>query len=156
MFAALETTELATWVAVSLWGYPIMLSMHVVGLAVVVGIFSMRDLSLLGVFPGIQPSAFLGLGKLGWVGFIINALSGFALFASQATVFVTSVPFLVKIACIVAGMVLAGIIQSRLREEASLGDSSVAISKSTKIIAVISLMFWLAAIIAGRLIAYIF
>jgi len=156
MFATLETTEIATWVAVSLWGYPIMLSLHVVGLAVVVGIFSMRDLSLLGVFSGIQPSAFLGLGKLGWVGFIINALSGFALFASQATVFVTSVPFLVKIACIVAGMVLAGIIQSRLREEASLGDSSVAISKSTKIIAVISLMFWLAAIIAGRLIAYIF
>ena len=45
MFATLETTELATWVAVSLWGYPFMLSLHVMGLAVVVGIFSMRDLS---------------------------------------------------------------------------------------------------------------
>ena len=156
MFATLETTELATWVAVSLWGYPIMLGLHVVGLAVVVGIFSMRDLCLLGLFPGVQPSAFLGLGKLGWVGFIVNALSGFALFASQATVFVDSVPFLVKIACIVAGMVLAGVIQSRLRAEVSLSDASATISKSTKIIAVISLMLWLAAIIAGRLIAYIF
>ncbi len=156
MFATLETTELATWVAVSLWGYPIMLSLHVVGLAVVVGIFSMRDLCLLGLFPGIKPSAFLGLGKLGWVGFIVNALSGFALFASQATVFVDSIPFLVKIACIAAGMVLAGVIQSRLRAEVGLGDSSATISKSTKTIAVISLLLWLAAIIAGRLIAYIF
>lgn len=155
MFATLETTELATWVAVSLWGYPIMLSLHVVGLAVVVGIFAMRDLCLLGLFPGIQPSAFLGLGKLGWVGFIVNAVSGFALFTSQATIFVESIPFLVKIACIVAGMVLAGVIQSRLRAELSSNDSSAAISKSTKIIAVVSLMLWLAAIIAGRLIAYI-
>lgn len=155
MFATLETTELATWVAVSLWGYPIMLSLHVVGLAVVVGIFAMRDLCLLGLFPGIQPSAFLGLGKLGWVGFIVNAVSGFALFTSQATIFVESIPFLVKIACIVAGMVLAGVIQSRLRAELSSNDSSAAISKSTKIIAVVSLMVWLAAIIAGRLIAYI-
>ena len=156
MFATLETTELATWVAVSLWGYPIMLSLHVVGLAVVVGIFAMRDLCLLGVFRGVQPSAFLGLSKLGWVGFIVNALSGFALFASQATVFVTSIPFLVKIACIVAGMILAGVIQSRLRAEVGLDDSSATISKSTRIIAAVSLMFWLAAIIAGRLIAYIF
>lgn len=155
MFATLETTELATWVAVSLWGYPIMLSLHVVGLAVVVGIFSMRDLCLLGLFPGIRPSAFLGLGKLGWVGFIVNAASGVALFASQATIFVESIPFLVKIACIIAGMVLAGVIQSRLRVELSRNDSVAAISKSTKIIAVVSLMLWLAAIIAGRLIAYI-
>lgn len=154
MFATLETTELATWVAVSLWGYPIMLALHVMGLAVVVGIFSMRDLCLLGLFPGIQPSAFLGLGKLGWVGFIVNALSGFALFTSQATVFVDSVPFLLKIAFIVAGMVFAGIIQSRLRAEVG-QDDSAEISKSTKIIAVVSLLLWLAAIIAGRLIAYI-
>ncbi len=156
MFATLETTGLATWVAVSLWGYPMMLSLHVVGLAIVVGIFSMRDLTLLGLFPGIRPSAFLGISKLAWFGFIVNAISGFALFASQATVFVTSVPFLVKIGCILAGMVLAGVIQSRLRNETSLSDSVASISKSTKIIATISLLFWAAAIIAGRLIAYIF
>lgn len=156
MFATLETTELANWVAVSLWGYPMMLSLHVVGLAIVVGIFSMRDLTLLGLFPGIRPAAFLGISKLAWGGFVVNALSGFALFASQATVFVTSVPFLIKISCIVAGMVMAGVIQSRLRGETNLGDGGVLISTSTKTIAVISLLLWAAAIIAGRLIAYIF
>jgi hypothetical protein len=83
-------------------------------------------------------------------------VSGFALFASQATVFITSVPFLVKIACIVAAMILAGVIQSRLRSEIGLNDSAVLISNPTKIIASISIILWLAAIIAGRLIAYIF
>ena len=156
MFATLETTDIATWVAVSLWGYPMMLSLHVVGLAIVVGIFTMRDLTLLGMFAGVRPSAFLGISKLAWVGFIVNAVSGFALFASQATVFITSVPFLVKIACIVAGMVLAGVIQARLRVEAGEATADSAISKTTKTIAAISLLTWAAAIIAGRLIAYIF
>lgn len=156
MFATLETTALANWVGVSLYGYPIMLSLHVVGLAIVVGIFSMRDLTLLGMFSGVRPSAFLGISKLAWVGFIINALSGFALFASQATVFVTSVPFLIKIACIVAGMIMAGVIQARLRRESNLDEGEASISSATKAVACISLMFWVAAIIAGRLIAYIF
>ncbi len=156
MFATLETTVLATWVAESLWGYPLMLSLHVVGLAIVVGIFAMRDMRLLGLFPGIHPAAFLPLSKLAWLGFIINAVSGFALFSSQAVTFVESIPFLIKIASIVAGMALAGVIQSRLRLELKLGSGELVLSKSTKLIALVSLMLWMTAIIAGRLIAYIF
>lgn len=155
MFATLEATAVATWVAESLWGYPVMLSLHVVGLAVVVGIFSMRDMRLLGLFAGIQPSAFLPLSKLAWVGFILNAVSGFALFSSQAVTFAESVPFLIKIASIVMAMVLAGFIQARLRNELELSSADAAISKSTKLMAMVSLILWMTAIIAGRLIAYI-
>ncbi len=155
MLATLEMTSLATWVAESLWGYPMMLSLHVVGLAIVVGIFSMRDMRLLGLFPAIQPSAFLPLSKLAWAGFIVNGISGFSLFSSQAATLVESVPFLVKIACIVAGVILAGIIQLRLPGEMESGSGDAVIRGSTKLMALLSLMFWMAAIIAGRLIAYI-
>ena len=54
MFEWLETTAPAIWVGESLWGYPIMLGCHVVGLAIVVGLFMMRDLRLLGFFQGIS------------------------------------------------------------------------------------------------------
>lgn len=155
MFETLERSWIATWVAESLWGYPIMLACHAVGLAVVVGIFSMRDMRLLGLFPGIAPAAFLPLSKIAWIGFILNALSGFALFTSQAVTFVNSTPFLLKIAFIVAGMALAGVIQSRLRGELALSNGDVAISGSARLIALISLSLWLAAIIAGRLVAYV-
>jgi hypothetical protein len=121
----------------------------------VVGIFSMRDLRLLGLFPGLQPAAFLPLSKLAWIGFIINAISGFLLFTSQAVTFVNSTPFLLKIASIVAGMVMAGVIQSRLRGELAVSEGVVEISRPTRLIAVVSLSFWIAAIVAGRLIAYI-
>jgi hypothetical protein len=121
----------------------------------VVGIFAMRDLRLLGLFSGIRPAAFLPLSKLAWIGFIINAISGVLLFTSQAVTFVNSIPFLLKIASIIAGMVVAGVIQSRLRGELADSPGDVDISGPTKILASVSLVFWLVAIIAGRLIAYI-
>jgi len=156
MFNQLETTAVAIWVSESYWAYPALLSLHIIGLAIVVGIFSMRDLRLLGLFPGLQAAAFLPLSKFAWAGFILNAVSGFLLFTSQAVTFVSSIPFLVKIGCIVAGMAMAGVIQSKLRGELAAANGFVVASGSTKLIALVSLLLWLAAIIAGRLIAYIF
>jgi hypothetical protein len=155
MFLWLESTPIAMWVGLSLWAYPMLLAIHIVGLAIVVGIFSMRDLRLLGMFTGLQPAAFLPLSRLAWVGFIINAISGILLFTSQAVTFVNNTPFLIKIVAILTGMALAGVIQSRLRSELA-GDGSYAeISGSTRSIATASLACWLTAIIAGRLIAYL-
>ena len=155
MFVWIENTSVAFWVGGSLWAYPVLLSLHGVGLAMVVGIFAMRDLRLLGLFTGIRPAAFLPLSKLAWIGFIFNAISGILLFTSQAVTFVESTPFLLKIASIIAGMVMAGVIQTRLRGELAASPGEAVISGSTKILALVSLSFWIAAIIAGRLIAYI-
>lgn len=155
MFSWLENTSIALWVGGSLWGYPALLSLHAVGLAVVVGIFSLRDMRLLGLFPAIAPHAFLPLSKLGWIGFIVNAMSGILLFTSQAVTFVNSTAFLIKIGCIIAAMVLAGIIQTRLRAELKANSGIVEISASTRAIAAISLSLWIGAIVAGRLIAYL-
>lgn len=154
MFAWLETTPIAMWVGLSLWAYPMLLAVHIVGLAIVVGIFSMRDMRLLGLFPGLRPVAFLPLSKLAWIGFIINAISGILLFTSQAVTFVNNTPFLIKIVAILAGMALAGVIQSRLRSELVGVESVDEISGSTRTIAAVSLACWVTAIIAGRLIAY--
>jgi uncharacterized membrane protein SirB2 len=147
MFIWLENTSLALWVGTSLWAYPFLLSIHIVGLAVVVGIFSMRDLRLLGLFSALSIDTFSHLSKLAVAGFILNAVSGFLLFTSQASTFVTSVPFLSKLSCIAVGMILAFYIQSRLKTE---------IQQQTKVLAFVSLICWMAAIVAGRLIAYIF
>lgn len=155
MFSALENSAVALWVGGSLYGYPSLLALHAVGLAVVVGIFSMRDLRLLGLFPGVPVTVFLPLGKLGWAGFVVNAVSGVLLFTSQAVTFVGNTAFLLKIGFIVSGMVMAGIIQSRLRRELASATGPAVISNSTRAIAALSLSLWAGAIIAGRLIAYI-
>lgn len=155
MFAWLEMTSVAQWVSLSLWAYPMLLSVHIIGLAVVVGIFAVRDLRLLGVFPGLNPAAFLSIGKLAWAGFVLNAVSGVLLFTSQAVTFASNLPFLIKISSIIAGMIMAGIIQSRLRADLSQPAASMALGRQTRLVAAISLSLWTVAIITGRLVAYV-
>lgn len=142
------------WVGESLWGDPFVLSLHVVGLAILVGVFAMLDLRLLGSFKEMRIDSFLPVVKFAWVGFLVNAVSGAFLFTSQATVFVTSTLFLLKIAMIFVGAILAAIIQSRLRDARDATSGEWAISGGTKAVAALSLAMWIGAIVTGRLIAY--
>jgi hypothetical protein len=142
----LEETAVALWVGESLWGYPILLSLHVVGLAVIVGVAVMLDLRLLGSFKGLRVESFLPLMKFAWAGFVINAASGALLFTSQASYFVTNVPFLLKIGLIFVAAVITGIIQHKIRNSEG---------ASCRALAVVSLAAWTGAIVTGRLIAYL-
>jgi hypothetical protein len=133
-----------------------MLSLHAIGLAIVVGIFTMFNFRVLGLFKSIEYSAFLDFFKLAWAGLLINAGSGFALFCSQATFYITNTPFLVKISSIFIGSILAFRIQSNLRLNAEKWDSKVAEPGSKDhLYAQSSLLFWACAIFGGRLIAYL-
>jgi hypothetical protein len=156
VFEWLEGTRLALWVGESLWGYPLMLSVHIIGLAIVVGIFTMLDLRLLGVVGEIEFEAFEAPFSLAWLGLGINTLSGLALFSSQAMTFIVSVPFLVKITSIAAGVILAVLLRARLRRGAAAWDSGAeAPDRSVHLLATGSLLCWCCAIFGGRLIAYL-
>ncbi len=156
VFAWLEETRLALWVGESLWGYPILLSLHIVGLAIVAGIFTVLNLRLLGILKDIEFSPLIGLFRLAWLGLIINTLSGLGLFSSQATTFVTNIPFLVKITAIFIGVVIATRILKKIRRGASDWDAGTSSPDQTvKILAAVSLLIWTTAIVGGRLIAYL-
>ncbi len=155
MFAQLETSAIANWVALSLWAYPSLLSLHIIGLAIVVGIFTMRDLRLLGLGLGPPAEAYARLGRLAVMGFALNAVSGFLLFTSQATVFVGSTPFLTKLLLIAVAMTISLRVQSRLRVASTGEGAELPNPDQLKGLAIGSLACWLGAITAGRLIAYL-
>ena len=148
MLVWIENTSLALWVGTSLWAYPVLLSAHITGLAVIVGIIAMRDFHLLGFINGVTEANFLELKKLAYCGFLINGISGIMLFASQASYLSTNLPFLVKLFFIGSGMFLASQIYKKIEKKSG--------RNSTKFLAILSLFSWFGAITAGRLIAYIF
>lgn len=155
LIAWIEETALAEWVRVSAGGYPMMITLHSVGLAVMVGLAVAIDLRLLGKFRGIPFSSLRVLFTVAWVGFLVNFLSGAALFSSQATSYVTNVPFLLKMAFVLAGAVTVGYLQAGV---ARVGDTLAADSAATgalKIGAIVSILVWLGATVTGRLIAYL-
>ena len=148
MLVWIENTSLALWVGTSLWAYPVLLSAHITGLAVIVGIIAMRDFHLLGFINGVTVANFLELKNLAYCGFLINGISGIMLFSSQASYLSTNLPFLIKLFFIGSGMLLASKIYKKIEKNTG--------RTSTKILAILSLFSWFGAITAGRLIAYIF
>ena len=155
MLEWLEYTSLSIWVAESIWGYPIMLSLHIIGLAVVVGIFTVYNFRLLGFFNSLEFEPFLDFFRLAWLGLLVNFVSGFTLFSSQATFYVTNVPFLVKIFSIISGSLLALKIQLRLRSMVKARENRITKPNwEDRFYAMISLIIWTSAIFGGRLIAY--
>ncbi|HEX7081268.1 MAG TPA: hypothetical protein VF329_09655 [Gammaproteobacteria bacterium] len=155
MIAWIEGTALGEWVRVSAFGYPFMITLHSVGLAIMVGLAVAIDLRLLGRFRTIPFASLRTLFKVAWIGFLINFLSGAALFSSQATTYVTDITFLLKMAFVLGGAVTVGYLQTAV---ARTGDGHGADSVtpfSTRAVAALSIAMWLAAIVTGRLIAYL-
>ena len=149
----LEATSLAEWARVSIYGYPICIAAHSIGLAVMVGPVLILDLRLLGWFRSIPYSSLSRILAVAWIGFAVNFVSGAVLFAMQATSYVTNYPFLIKLALVLLGAVSAAQQQSAIRDAATWDTSGV--PSSVTAVAVISLVFWIGAIITGRLIAYV-
>jgi len=156
VFEWIEGTRLALWVGESLWGYPLLLSLHIIGLAAVVGIFTMLDFRLLGIVKEVALQPLATLFGLAWVGLIINTISGIALFTSQATMFVTNIPFLVKIASIIVGVLISLPILKSVRENGAKWDAGESVpDASVRMWAVASILCWTFATFGGRLIAYL-
>jgi hypothetical protein len=132
-----------------------MISLHAIGLGVVAGLLVMVDLRILGSFDGIPFSTLRSLMKIAWAGFVVNLLSGSALFVAQATVFVENIPFLIKIPAILLAVGIAGALQSQLRNSAASWDTGTPVSGASKTLASLSIALWLIAVIAGRLSAYL-
>ena len=151
----METTAYSEWIVAGLVGWPLMLSMHAVGLAIIVGIMFALNLRMLGYFKPIPYAALNDLMTFGWIGIALNVFSGFSLFMAQATFYVTSFPFLVKITFIILGIANLYHTQKILKRDAVGWDTAGAVPQPSMILAASSLGFWILAVVGGRLIAYL-
>jgi hypothetical protein len=149
----LENSALAQWVQLSPFGYPFVISAHAVGMAIMVGVALTLDLRLLGFFPGLPLAALHRFLGLAWAGFGINFLSGVALFAAQATSFAMDGTFQLKIGLVLLGSITAALLQTALGRDSSAWATTVPVN--IRIVALASILFWVGAIVTGRLTAYL-
>src|SRR5688572_28594722 len=103
----LEGTRFAMWLVQSdtIWAYPTVLTLHTVGLAMLVGASAAVDLRLLGFGRKLPVSALINSFPIMWTGFWINAISGVMLFAGDATTKGTTTIFQVKLGLIALGVI---------------------------------------------------
>jgi len=154
-FTWLESTGLALWIGESLWGYPLALTCHAIGMAVMVGLVAVVDLRIVGYFKSLSLVSMRKVLSVAWWGFLLNVVSGFSLFSSQATYFIVHKAFLVKLVAIILAAINAWMLHRMLRVNSTSCDTDSVISSKARMFAVSSLVLWLTAILAGRLIAYV-
>jgi len=137
----------------SLLAYPTILTLHTVGMAIVVGTCVVMDLRLLGIAGDVPLTALTGAPRLVWTGFIINAATGVALFTTDAEHKATQTVFFVKLSLIF----LALAVYARIRKLVFGSPAAIAspLPREVKALAILSLILWTGATVAGRLMAYL-
>jgi len=152
LLSSIEGSTLAAWVreSPSIWAYATILTLHTVGLAIVVGANVVVDLRLLGWAKGIPTESLRALFPIMWSGFAINFASGVLLFMADATTKSGQRVFYVKLACLTLALLAARTISKRLRQ-----PDGEAVPGDLRALAAVSLLLWAGAIVAGRLMAYL-
>lgn len=153
MLEWLENSGVALLVQESAWGYPIVLSAHAVGMAILAGIVLMINFRVLGMAPRVPLDALKSIYRVALVGLVINAISGTMLFVANPDAFWVSTPFWIKMSLLVVGIVLLVVMARRLFPPAGL-VSGEAPEKRLRLMATVSSIAWLGVIVMGRLIAY--
>jgi energy-converting hydrogenase Eha subunit H len=130
------------------WAQATVLTLHTMGMAVLVGASWVLDLRLLGISRNIPLSAFRWVFRAVAIGLIVNVVTGALLFLARAEMWGTAIPFLVKMSLVIAAAATLVPIRSHVL-------ASDEVSSRARLLAIISILMWAGAITAGRLLAYL-
>lgn len=147
---SIEGSALAVWTreSTSIWAYPTILTLHTVGLAIVAGVGAIVDARLLGMAQQIPVAAMRPLFRILWWAFALNFITGVVLFMAEATTKSSQTVFWVKLALIALALFVTQQVSRVVRTD----DQPTG---RARVLASVSLVLWTAAIVAGRLLAYL-
>ena len=155
MLETLENSALAEWVreSPSIFSYTLVLSLHAIGLAIVVGTSILIAMRLLGFAPAIPIEALRRLQRFIWAGFVVNLISGLLLLIAEATKMAVMPAFIGKIVLVIIGMAVGYRIKKQVLDDPQALATNV-VTDAGRTLAKISLVCWLLALIIGRLTGY--
>src|SRR5215471_19878469 len=148
---SLEETAFSQWVVTS--GYAWILTLHTIGMTIVAGLAFVIALRLLGLSPGTPVKPLERLFPIIWWGFGLNALTGTMLLVADASTKLTNPDFYVKMVFVAIGIIVLVRMRRTVFRDPKLEEG--ALPRSAKGLAWVSLAAGVAAITAGRLLAYL-
>jgi hypothetical protein len=152
----LEASALATTIRNSLYLFPLIESLHVVGITAVVGTVLIIDLRLLGLasvnrsFTAIAADVF----RWTWLAFVLAAVSGGLMFVTNATSYYGNVYFRLKMAMLVLAGANMLAFELTARRSVAAWNSWPAATPAGKRVAVASLAIWVVVIFLGRWVGF--
>jgi hypothetical protein len=153
IFNTIEQSGLSRWLreSQSLFGFYFILLFHTFGMALVVGANAVVDLRILGMAPGLPLHPLKKLFGIMWTGLAINVTTGLFLLTAYPTKALTNPDFYVKLSFIGLAVYTMRKMSIQVFGDDSLSEAAM-IAKG-KLMAKLSLVFWIGAVGAGRLLS---
>ncbi len=135
------------WIATHPWLYPLLESLHVIGIAMLFGGLVVFELRVWGAGAGLDPQTLARLAlPVSVAGFCLAAATGLTMFISQPGELLANRMFVVKMAL----LMLAGLNAASFHAR----GGAFVLDGVARAQTLVSLGLWVAVIICGRWIAY--
>jgi len=155
IFIALEGSGFAAAIRQSLWLYPAANVGHIVALVFFAGSVAVMDVRLLGGLAATAPGRLLARARWFAIGALVAmAITGFLLFAAEASHVSLNPVFQLKLALIGAGLLNVGLYEFGAKREVESLPPGAVMPARARIVGAVSLLVWVAVAACGRSIAY--
>jgi hypothetical protein len=149
----LQESAFSQWLSISMFGFPLLIALHSVGMGAVVGLSLIVTLRLYGNLPGIGGPVLPQLLQVAVWGFALNFLTGLGIFITRGPEYATSLIFLLKMLLVVVGAAILFWLRAEL-----VRAPTAPVRVSERVVRRMSLVastLWFGAVVTGRLIAYL-
>jgi len=138
------------------WTFPAIETVHVLGITLMAGTIAVVDLRLLGLVFRRERVTDIAeqLLPATWLGFVVMLVSGLVLFASEAIKIYSNPAFRLKLVLLILAGLNPLIFHFTVYRRVESWDSQAVVPAQARAAAVLSLIFWAAIIVCGRMIAY--
>ena len=152
---SLQDMSMATAIRESALVFPVILSLHLMGMGLFGGMILMTDLRLLGIALTKHPVSDIVKGLRPWkhLGLTLTATCGILLAWSKAAIYYPNPYLRIKLALFVVIIIHALAFRAVYRNVTDL-DRSPVIPGRAKLAAALSLVLWISLVTAGRWIGY--
>jgi hypothetical protein len=136
------------------WGWPIIESLHFIGLSLLLATVGMFDLRMLGWFRTLPLAALHRFIPVGVLGFVLNVVTGFMFVSSVPDQYIYNPSFQLKLLCMLgAGLNLVLFYGTTFRSVITATPAPAAMARA-QWFATLSLVCWVGVITGGRLITF--
>lgn len=147
---------MGTAIRQSVWVFPIIETIHVLGITLLVGTVAILDLRLLGIVlkrQGVSQVASQIL-PLAWIGFAVMCSSGFLLFSAEAANSYGNPAFRIKLLLLLLVGLNPLVFHLTIYRDVAAWNDRVMTPFRARLAGALSLTLWAGVICAGRAIAY--
>ncbi|URM26111.1 hypothetical protein LLY42_19405 [Pseudomonas frederiksbergensis] len=154
---ALQDTSVATFIRESGSAFPVLESVHVIGIALVFGTIAVVDLRLLGVASHRRSALRLikDLLPFTWVAFVACVITGLFMFAANATTYAENTAFLCKMGVLLLAGLNMGIFHLGVFRRIAEWDTTLTPPSQARVAGFSSLALWAGVVFLGRWIAFL-